>query len=119
MAISTALKAAQMNAYISVIGTSGKALFLDSGGATLATITFDATCAPTTTSEVLTFSGFPKSATGVTAGQVASVKIVTSADVMVRDALTVGLAGSGAAVIMESLTLSTALTVQSMTITHS
>jgi len=119
MATSTALKAAQMNAYTTVIGTGGKARFLSSGGAVLGVITFDTPAAPTTTTEVLTFSGFPKNATAVVAGTVASVDIVTSADVMVRDGLTVGLAGSGADVIMDSLTLASTLTVNSFTITHS
>lgn len=119
MATSTALKAAQMNAYTTVIGTSGKARFLSSGGAVLGVITFDATAAPTTTTAVLTFSGFPKNATAIVAGTVASVDIVTSADVMVRDGLTVGLAGSGADVIMDNLTLVSTLTVNAFTITHS
>lgn len=119
MALSTELKAGQMNAYIAAIGTSGKLVVVDAGGAALGTITFDATCAPTTATDTLTFSGFPKTGTGVTAGTAASAKITKADGTMVRDAITVGVAGSQAALILDSLSITTTLVINSAAIGHS
>jgi hypothetical protein len=71
----------------------------NSSGTTLASVTLNNPSGSITGAGVLTFSGFPKSASGV-AGTVADAAYFTSADALYRTAA-IGIPGSGAAVIVD------------------
>jgi hypothetical protein len=78
---------------------SGSLRLRNSSGTTLASVTLDAVCGAIAGAGVLTFSGFPKSASGL-AGTVADAAYYTSAGALYRTA-TIGIPGSGAAVIID------------------
>lgn len=95
---------------------SGDLDLLDAGGAILATVDLGT---PTASGAVTTMSGFPRTAAG-TAGTIASARYRTSAGGDWKTGITVGLAGSGAQVILSSLTIGAGQSVQvtSATLTH-
>lgn len=96
---------------------SGTLEFLDSGGSILASAGLGT---PTSSGAVTTMSGFPKTVSG-TAGTIASARYRTSAPADWKTGITVGLSGSGAQVILSSLTIAAGqpVTVTSATLTHS
>ena len=91
--------------------------FLDSGGGILATADLGT---PTSSGAVTTMGGFPRTVSG-TAGTIASVRYRTSAGGNWKTGITVGLSGSGAQVILSSLTIGASQSVQvtSATLAHS
>ena len=120
MTFSSAALTAFANAAAAASATalvSGDLDFLDAGGAILATVDLGT---PTASDAVTTMSGFPRTAAG-TAGTIASARYRTSAGGDWKTGITVGLAGSGAQVILSALTITSGQSVQvtSATLTHS
>lgn len=111
-AFNTAIAAASATAL-----ASGTLEFLDSGGSILASAGLGT---PTSSGAVTTMGGFPKTVSG-TAGTIASARYRTSAGGDWKTGITVGLAGSGAQVILSSLTIGSGQSVQatSATLAHS
>ena len=121
---STAAKNARLNAVAGVIdagsgpgviqiGTAGMAVLL-------ATITLNDPCAASASGGVLTFSGFPKSDTSADAtGVAAAARIRDSNGNDVITGLTVGQAGSGADLILDTTNIDAGeiVTLNSATIT--
>lgn len=121
---STTAKNARLNAVAGVIdggsgpgviqiGTAGMAVLL-------ATITLDDPCASSASGGVLTFSGFPKSDTSADAtGVAAAARIRDSNGNDVITGLTVGQAGSGADLILDTTNIDAGeiVTLNSATIT--
>ena len=121
---STAAKNARLNAVAGVIdagsgpgviqiGTAGMAVLL-------ATITLNDPCAASASGGVLTFSGFPKSDTSADAtGVAAAARIRDSNGNDVVTGLTVGQAGSGADLILDTTNIDAGeiVTLNSATIT--
>lgn len=97
---------------------SGDLDLLDAGGAILATVDLGT---PTAAGAVMTGSGFPKTVSAVAAGDIASARYRTSAGGNWKTAMTVGLSGSGAQVIVSdvSVEVGQAVRVNSATLTHS
>jgi hypothetical protein len=91
---------------------------LDAGGAVVASA---GTGTPTASGAVTTMGGFPKTVTAAASGTVASARYRTSGGDNHKSAMTVGLAGSGAQVILSALSITAGQTVQitSATLTHS
>jgi len=98
-----------------VIGTSA----LSGATGVLATIPL-ANPAGAVAGGVLTLGGMPRSATATAAGTAAKAELRDGAGTVVASGLTVGIAGSGADIIIGTTTISVGLTVQlnSGTITH-
>lgn len=96
---------------------SGTLEFLDSGGSILASAGLGT---PTSSGAVTTMGGFPKTVSG-TAGTIASARYRTAGAADWKTGMTVGLSGSGAQVILSSLTITSgqSVTVSSATLTHS
>ena len=119
---STTAKTARLDAVAGVIDAGSGAGVLQIGttamGTVLATITLSDPCG-TATSGVLTFSGFPKSTTAVATGTAAAARIRDSAGNDVITGLTVGAAGSGADIILDTTSIDTneTVTLNSATIT--
>lgn len=90
--------------------------FLDAGGAILASASLGT---PTSAGPVATMGGYPRTVSG-TAGTIASARYRTSAPGDWKSSMSVGLAGSGAQVIVSSLTIGAgqSVTVSSATLTH-
>ena len=90
--------------------------FLDAGGGILATTDLGT---PTSSGNVTTMGGFPRTVSG-TAGTIASARYRTSAGGNWKTGITVGLSGSGAQVILSSLTIGSgqSVLVSSATLTH-
>lgn len=65
---------------------------LNAGGGVLVSIPFDDPCG-TPVNDLLTFTGFPKTAAATAGGDIASGRIVNSAGVVVRSGMSVGLPG--------------------------
>ena len=95
---------------------SGDLDLLDAGGSILATVDLGT---PAATGAVTTMAGFPRIAAG-TAGTIDSARFRTNAGGNWKTGMTVGLAGSGAQVILSSLTITSgqSVTVTSATMTH-
>jgi hypothetical protein len=112
----TAFAAAAASASASAL-VSGDLDFLDSGGAILATADLGT---PAASGAVTTMGGYPRTVAG-TAGTIASARYRTSAGVEWKTGITVGLSGSGAQVILSSLTIGAgqSVFVSSATLTHS
>ena len=112
----TAFDAADAAASAAVL-VGGDLDFLDAGGGILATADLGT---PTSSGNVTTMGGFPKTVSG-TAGTIASARYRTSASADWKTAISVGLSGSGAQVILSSLTIGSgqSVTVTSATLTHS
>lgn len=96
---------------------SGDLDILDSGGAVLASLDLGT---PTSSGAVTTMGGFPKSATATAGGTPASARYRTAGGSNWKTGMTVGLAGSGAQVILSSLSISTGqtVTINSATLAH-
>lgn len=99
-----------------VIGTSALA---GGAGGTLVTFTLNDPCG-TVAAKVLTFSGTPKSATASASGTAAKAELRDSNGVVIVNGLTVGLSGSGANIILDSVAIINTRTVfmTAGTITH-
>lgn len=111
----TAFAAANAQASATAL-VSGDLDLLDSSGNILASVDLGT---PTVSGTVTTMAGFPKTATGA-AGTISSARYRTSAGVNWKTAMSVGLAGSGAQVIVSSLTITAgqAVVVNSAALTH-
>lgn len=96
---------------------SGTVEILDAGGAVLATASLGT---PTASGAVTTMGGFPKTVTAAAGGTAASARYRTSAAADWKTGMTVGLSGSGAQVILSSLSITSGQSVQfnSATLTH-
>ena len=96
---------------------SGDLDLLDAGGAVLATADLGT---PTASGAVTTMGGYPRTAAG-TAGTIASARFRTSAGGDWITDMTVGLSGSGAQVILSSLTIGIgqSVLINSAILTHS
>lgn len=97
--------------------TGGTVDLLDSGGTVLASASLGT---PTASGAVTTMGGFPKTVTAAASGTVASARYRTSASADWKTGMTVGLSGSGANVILSSLSITSGQSVQfnSATLTH-
>lgn len=120
---STAAKNARLNAVATVIDAGSGPGILQIGTAgmatVLATITLNDPCAASASGGVLTFSGFAKSATAVATGTAAAARIRDSNGSDVVTGLVVGVSGSGADIILDSVGIDTneTVTLNSATIT--
>jgi len=90
---------------------------LNAGGTILATVDLGT---PTASGALMTGSGFPKTVAAVAAGDIASARYRTIAGGDWKTGMTVGLSGSGAQVILTSLTvaLGQSIQVNSATLSH-
>lgn len=116
-----ALKVTRMTADVTALGAGSKLEFLTAGSAILATINLDTVAGTVAGAGVLTFSGFPKATTATATGTIALARTRTSANADVHTGLTVGLAGSGADIILDAVVVSTvgqAINITSLTLTH-
>jgi hypothetical protein len=121
---STAAKNARLNAVAATIDAGSGPGVLQIGttamGTVLATIVLADPCAASASGGVLTFSGFPRSDTSADAnGTAAAARIRDSNGNDVITGLTVGLVGSGADIIFESVSFNVGeiITLNSATIT--
>jgi hypothetical protein len=121
---STAAKNARLNAVAATIDAGSGPGVLQIGttamGTVLATIVLADPCAASASGGVLTFSGFPRSDTSADAnGTAAAARIRDSDGNDVITGLTVGLVGSGADIIFESVSFNVGeiITLNSATIT--
>ena len=112
----TAFAAARAAASASAL-VSGDLDLLDAGGAVLATADLGT---PTASGAVTTMGGYPRTVPG-TAGTIASARFRTSAGGDWITDMTVGLSGSGAQVILSSLTIGIgqSVLINSAILTHS
>lgn len=116
----TAVKNARLDAVVTAIGGTGVLEIGTTGMASiLATIALNST-AGTSSSGVLTFSGFPKSDTSADAtGTAAAARIRTaSGGTDIVTGLTVGTSGSDINLTSTSITAGQTVTISSATITH-
>lgn len=114
----TAVKNARLDAVVTQIGGAGVLEIGTAGMASvLATITLNAT-AGTSSGGVLTFSGFPKSATAANSGTAAAARIRTGGAVDIVTGLTVGTAATDIILNSTSITSGQTVTINSATITH-
>ena len=115
----TAVKNARLSAVVTQIGATGVLeIGTTSMASILATITLNST-AGTVTSSVLTFSGFPKSATAAATGTAAAARIRTATGgTDIVTGLTVGTSATD--IILDSLNITSGqtVTINSATITH-
>lgn len=123
---STATATARMQVVLSNLGTNAKLKLFTSSNILLATFTL-ASIAGTVVGTVLTLSDSNGAIPGIlntiatASGIVTKASLTTSADVViVTDALTVGIVGSGADIILDSTTIeiNQGITINSATITH-
>lgn len=120
---STAVKNARMNTTVGLIGASGTLVIGTSAltGATgvLAKVPF-ANPAFTVAGGVMTVATLPRTVAASGTGTAAKVEIRDGSDTVIASGLTIGLAGSGADVIINAMAISTGQTVQVTlgTITH-
>lgn len=117
IAAAAAAPAANAAAGASAAGLAGGTLdLLDAGGAVLASASVGT---PTAAGGVVTMSGYPRTVNG-TAGTIASARYRTAGGGNWKSGMTVGLAGSGAQVIVSSLTVLTGqqVTISSATLNH-
>jgi len=101
----------------SAVGLSGGTLeLLDAGGSVLASASLGV---PTAAGAVVTMSGYPRTVIA-TGGTIASARYRTSAAADWKTGMSVGLPGSGAQVIVSSLTVTGGqpVTIASATLTH-
>lgn len=80
----------------------GSIQLLDSGGGVLASAAFNSGSAGSSAGAVFTGAGFPKTVTASATGTVASARFRNSAGADYKTGLTVGIAGSGAQVIVDN-----------------
>ena len=97
-------QAAALAAYAAADGAAlagGSIQILDSGSVVLTTHPLN-TPASTSAGPVSTFAGFPKSAAALASGNAASARLRTSGGADYKTGLSVGIAGSGAQVIIDN-----------------
>jgi hypothetical protein len=115
----TAVKNARLGAVVTQIGTAG---VLEIGTAGMSSVLVSFTLdnpAGTTGSGVLTFSGFPKTATATDSGTAAAARIRTTTggtDIVTN--LTAGLSGTDVILDSVSITSGQSVTINTATITH-
>lgn len=115
------LKTTRMNAVVTDIDSGAGAGTLElctaAYAAVLAIVTLNDPCGSVSGS-VLTFSGFPKNATGVTAGTPVIARIKESGGTVIIDGLTVGTSGTD--IVLSSVTIATGntVTISSAALTH-
>lgn len=97
--------------------SGGTVEILNAGGTVLASASLGT---PTASGAVTTMGGFPKTVSAGATGTAASARYRTSANADWKTGMSVGLAGSGAQVILSSLSITSGQTVQfnSATLTH-
>lgn len=108
MTYSTAHKQARMTTTRDRLN-AGSLVVTDSGGTTLFSVPLD-NPSGTASGAVLTLAGFPKTVTASAGGTAAAAKLVNSSAVDEKTSLTVGIPGSGAAVIIDNGSGSLAIT---------
>lgn len=108
MTYSTAHKQARMTTTRDRLN-AGSLVVTDSGGTTLFSVPLD-NPSGTASGAVLTLAGFPKTVTASAGGTAAAAKLVNSSAVDEKTGLTVGIPGSGAAVIIDNGSGSLAIT---------
>ena len=104
----TAFAAAQAAASAAAL-PAGDLEILDAGGVVLIAVPLGT---PTAAGALLTGGGFPKSATAAAAGTASTARLRTSSGTTWKTGITVGLAGSGAQVILSSMVVASGQTVQ-------
>lgn len=118
----TATKTARMNANVTQIDAGGAAGKLEIGTAgmasVLATFTLNYNPCASVTNGVMTFSGFPKTATAGASGTAAAARIRTSGNTDIVTGLTVGTSGTDVVLDSTSITSGQTVTMTSFTITH-
>lgn len=116
----TAVKNARLDAVTTAIGTTGVLEIGTSAMASiLATISLNNPAAAGAAAGVLTFSGFPKSATAAASGTAAAARIRTAtAGTDIVTGLTVGTSASDIILDSVSITSGQTVTLNSATITH-
>lgn len=118
------IKTARMQAVIAALagGVATNAKFIGRDASTNILFTVDTAVAPfaTAVDGVLTFTGVPLSGTASGTGTLDSVEIQNGDGTVKVTGLSVGLSGSGAHVILDSLSITTGQTINivSATITH-
>ena len=120
MTLATAAVTAYNNAAASAAASAlagGTVEILDAGGVILASASLGT---PTSSGAVTTMGGFPKTVAAAATGTPASARYRTSGGQDWKTGMTVGLSGSGAQVIMSSLSVTSGQSVQinSATLTH-
>lgn len=97
--------AAALAAYAAADATAlagGSIQILDSGGTVLSTHPFNSGTAGSSSGAVFTAAGFPKTTTASASGDAASARFRTSGAADYKTGITVGIAGSGAQVIIDN-----------------
>lgn len=102
---SPSAKASRMTAIRDLLNSGKLEIGTAAMAATLVTFTLNASSG-SVSGGVLTFSGFPKTVAAAATGAAAAARLRTSADADVVTGLTVGIAGSGADVILDSTSIS-------------
>lgn len=102
---SPSAKASRMTAIRDLLNSGKLEIGTAAMAATLVTFTLNASSG-SVSGGVLTFSGFPKTVAAAATGTAAAARLRTSADADVVTGLTVGIAGSGADVILDSTSIS-------------
>lgn len=120
MTLAAAAVTAYNNAAASAAATGlagGAVEILDAGGTVLASASMGT---PTASGAVTTGGGFPKTVTASATGTADSARYRTSAAADWKTGMSVGLSGSGAQVILSSLSITSGQSVQfnSATLTH-
>ena len=85
-----------------ITGLAGGSIQLLDGTTVLATVAFNSGTAGTSSGAVFTGAGFPKTVTASAAGTITSARFRTSAAADYKTGITVGIAGSGAQVIVDN-----------------
>jgi len=117
----TALKTTRLNSVVTAVDAGSGAGTIEicttAYGTVLATITLSDPCG-TVTTDVLTFSGFPKNATAAATGTAALARIKDSNGTVVAQGLTIGTSGTDVILTSTSITSGITVTLNSATITH-
>ena len=113
----------RMGAVLSAIDSgsgAGKIKILSAADVLLVTIPLAAAPSGAVSGDVLTFGSMPRSGTGAAAGTAAKAIYTNGSDATKVSGLTVGIAGSGANVILDNLSVAVGQTVNitSATLTH-
>lgn len=115
----TAVKNARLDAVTTQIGSAGKLEIGTTGmAATLATFTLNSPAAGAASSNVLTFSGFPKTVAASATGTAAAARIRKSDNTDVITGLTVGTSAADIILDSTSITSGQNCTLNSATLTH-
>ena len=121
MQYETWVKAARLNATVAAMGSTAVLEILNAGGTVLVTVPLANPPAPATSTDTVTFTTPVSDTSADASGTPSTARIRTaSGGTTVLSGLTVGVAGSGANVILDSATVTAGQTVtfSSATITH-